>query len=134
MAIFYNPNVMDNPGTTLMNICKADPNDRFISMRMRLSKPYDSREDALKDTASCRVLFYEDGELYQANRVGSWEFKPCIRVECEGGINWNTYCAPSIEKLSTYLSTRYPLLVNFNPKINRYGLYEVQVHYDGRCR
>jgi hypothetical protein len=134
MAMFYNPKVMDRPGTTLMNIHKADPNDKFISMRMRLLRPYESREDALKDTASCRVLFYENGELYEASRIGSWEFKPCVSVACSPGINWDTYYATSIERLSTHLSARYPCLLNFNPQLNNYGLYEIQVHYDGICR
>lgn len=132
--IFYNPETMQNPGTVLTYVCPADTSDKFTEMKLKFRAPYKSRADALSETSSAEVYFYEDGILYRAIRVGAWQWKPCEDVERNSGINWNTYYAQTIERLQEYLTDIYGKLYNFKPMLNANGLYEVQVHYDGRCR
>jgi hypothetical protein len=121
---------MSNPGTTVTHITVADMNDPWI----KFAKPYASYTDALSETSSCSVYFYDKGVLYKGIRTGAWQYKECTDVACNGGINWNTYYAITIERLREYLTERYNTLLNFEPTLNSHGLYEIQVHYDGRCR
>ncbi len=132
--IYYNPAVMSNPGTTLTRIRSVDPDDKWVKARMRIRKPYESREAALSDDSSCFVYFYENGVLYEAERTGSWAWKPCTEPVCDPGINWHTYYAPTVDGLREYIKSRYTTISDFTPRLNEYGLYEIQVHYDGRCR
>ena len=134
--IYYNPQKMVNPGTTLKLVAPVDLSDKFSVARLRfgLWVPYASREVALSETTSGEICFYESGVLYRAFRVAEWQYKPCIGVECDPGINWHTYYAPTVEQLREYLCAKYGELVDFAPTLNENGLYEVQVHYDGRCR
>lgn len=128
--VYYNPTTMSNPKTTLNNIQVADINDAWI----KFHKPYATKEDALLENSSCLVYFYENGTLYKAIRTGAWQYKPCTDVAYNYGINWDTYYAVSAERLHEYLTERYSTLTNFAPTLNKHGLYEIQVHYDGRCR
>ncbi len=128
--VYYNPETMSNPSTTLNGVKEVAPDNPWI----RYAKPYATREDALSEDSTGGVYFYENGVLYEAYRIGAWKYKPCTDVECNSGINWNDYYAVTVERLYEYLSERYGKLLNFKPTLNKYGLYEIQVHYDGRCR
>lgn len=128
--VYYNPTTMSNPGTTLNNIKEVAPDNPWIRYR----KPYATREDALLEDYTGAVYFYENSVIYEAYRIGAWQYKECTDVACNGGINWNTYYAVTVERLREYLTSMYGTLLNFAPTLNTYGLYEIQVHYDGRCR
>ena len=132
--IFYNPETTQNPGTILKHIHPVNMSDKFAELKLLIRKPYATREDAVSENSSCFVYFYENGILYEALRIGEWQWKPCTEVECDHGINWNTYYAPTIAKLCKHLVKIYGTLHDFEPTLNAYGLYEIQVHYDGRCR
>ena len=130
MSKFYNPKTHEHPGTILTNIIVADANDPWL----KFEKPYPSREDALKESSSANIYFYENDVIYEAHRIGAWEWIACTEVCCDGGINWDTYYAPTKEMLKEYLELRYKQLKYFEPELTQYGLYTIQVHYDGRCR
>ena len=134
--IYYNPQTMEHPHTALHNVRPVDLSDRFVIAKLRhgLLKPYESREAALDEQSSCNVTFYEDGILYEAVRIPEWMYQPCIGIACNPGINWHTYYAPTVEQLRKNLLAKYGELVDFTPVLNKYGLYEIQVHYDGKCR
>ena len=132
--IYYNPETMSHPGTTLTNVHEADFQDQMTIFRSRMHKPYASRTEALAEDYSCTVFFYESNTIYEAYRTGAWQYKPCTDVEYNSGINWDTYYAVTAERLREYLAEHYETLLNFAPTLNRFGLYEIQVHYDGRCR
>ena len=132
--VYYNADTMQHPGTTLTGVFPVDLYDRFIMNYLKIHTPYATREDALSETSSCGVFFYENGILYKAMRTGAWQYKPCEDVECNFGINWHTYYAKTADRLREYLTERYDTLYNFTPTLNSLGLYEIQVHYDGRCR
>ncbi len=132
--IFYNPNTMQNPGTTLAYIRAVDMTDKFTQMHLQFRTPYANREDAMSEESACNVFFYENETLYEATRIPAWQWKPCADVECNPGINWHTYYAQTAERLHEYLSNRYNKLFDFKPVRNSHGLYKIQVHYDGRCR
>lgn len=132
--VFYNPNTMPNPGTTLAYIRTADITNRFTQMHLQFHKPYANREDAVSEESACNVFFYENDTLYEATRIPAWQWKPCTDVCCNHGINWHTYYAQTVDRLHEYLVNTYGKLLNFKPTLNSHGLYEIQVHYDGRCR
>lgn len=132
--MFYNPDVMQNPGTILTGVKVADTSDIFIKMHLKHDKVYSTRAEALTEHSFCQVLFYEEGVLYTALRIGKWQWKPCEDVACNYGINWDTYYAKTVERLHEYLTTRYKSICDFKPRLNDNGLYVIQVHYDGRCR
>lgn len=132
--IYYNPETMTNQGTILTNVHPADMSDTFTKAYLRFHKPYESREDAVSEDSSCDLYFYEDGVLYEATKIAAWQWQPCTDVECNSGINWHTYYAQTVEKLREYLVGVYGSICDFTPRLNQYGLYEIQVHYDGRCR
>lgn len=132
--IYYNPATMSNPGTVLVNVGKVDLNDKFTKMRLRMHTPYKTRKDAESESFACDVYFYENGELYRATRIADWQWKPCYKIACDAGINWQTYYAPTVELLHEHLEARFGRKLEFTPILNECGLYEIQVHYDGRCR
>lgn len=134
LDMFYNPNTMSNPGTILTGVHPVDMSDKFTKFTMQYEKPYADRKAAVSESANCVVYFYEDCVLYRALRIGSWQWKPCTDVECNPGINWHTFYAQTAERLQEYLTDIYGKLRNFKPRVNAYGLYEIQVHYDGICR
>lgn len=134
--IYYNPDIF-TPKKHLEWIKAADLTDRFTEFRLRTRKPYATREDALKESLWGNVYFYENGVVYSATLVPEWAYKPCVELQCECGINWNTYYATNRNTLKTYLSDHgadcewFDSVVRHDPKL---GTYSVQVHYDGRIR
>ena len=129
--VYYNPATMFQPSTTINNAQEVSADEMKFAL---LRKPYASKADALLQDYSGIVYFYDNGILYKAQRIGAWQYKPCTDVECNGGINWDTYYATTAERLLDYLTERYETLSGFAPTLNSRGLYEIQVHYDGRCR
>ena len=134
MYRYYNPAHMDAPKTHLESVRPVDLNDRFDAMRIRLRKPYATRTEAEQHPYGGRVYFYDGDTVYSAEVVQAWQYQPCTSVKCNPGINWTTYYAPSLKMLSDHLGRRYNETDAFAPKLNEYGLYEIQVHFDGRCR
>lgn len=133
--IYYNPETMTPPVTaTLTNVRPADIKDRMAQFRLKLRPAYACRDDASSEDTSCSVFFYENGVLYEANRVASFEYRECTKVECNYGTNWHTYYAQTVEALASYVRAVYGTILDVTPRLNPQGLYEIQVHIDGRCR
>lgn len=133
--IYFNPDVMQSPiKATLDNVRIADVNSRMTQFRIKLIPPYESREAAIADDIESSVFFYENGVLYEADRRATFQYRPCLKVECNYGINWHTYYAKTIDALVSYIRSAYGRELGVIPQLNPQGLYEVQVHVDGRCR
>ena len=87
--IYYNPATRpDIAKTTLTRERLVCATDTFYSMYV--SEAYSSREATLAEDTSTTVSFFEHGELYQASRVASFEFKPLLEEgTVVSGIHWN---------------------------------------------
>lgn len=133
--IYYNPDVMEHPATaTLSNVRVADAGSRMTQFRLRMYPAYASRELAMRDDIGGSAFFYEDGVLYEADRRATFQYRPCTKVECNYGINWHTYYAQTVEALEAYVRSAYGRELGVMPLLNPQGLFEVQIHVDGRCR
>lgn len=133
---YYNPKVF-TPKKTLEHIHLVDPTDRWTIAHLKIRKPYATCEAALAENTQAQIYVYENGKLYEAERMPEWYYKPCANIEIGGGINWNTYYSPDLNTLKNYLSnigadvTELESIALYDAK---YGLYEVQMHYSGRLR
>lgn len=87
--VYYNPATRPDIAKTMLTrehiVCVTDTfYNRYVN------EAYPSREAALADDTSTTVSFFEYGELYQATRIASFEFKPLLKDgEVVPGINWN---------------------------------------------
>ena len=134
--MFYNPN-LEPPKAKFGTIREVEPQwaEHYAKIDKYPFKPYPTYEEALNSNWSGTLRFYKDGIMYQGSHTPASAYKPCIGVQCWPGINWDTYFACDKEELMEYLKTKYTELYGEHARYNEeFGVWSIQVHYDGRCR
>lgn len=87
--IYCNKETRPNIGaTTISGVQELLPDNHWY--QQGLSKACSSREEAIAQNISGAVYFWENGTLYEAHSIGSWEFVPLEKEpSVVSGINWN---------------------------------------------
>ena len=103
--IYYNPATRPDVVTTAISgVHELPPGDRRYQMgKLKASS---SRAVAIARDISGAVYFWEEGKLYEAHGVGSWEFKPLKQEpSVVAGINWNDAYFFTKEAAEEFFST-----------------------------
>lgn len=134
--MFYNPK-LEAPKARFYNIHKVD--EELTKVYSKITEgpfaPFASYEEALESNRTGPLCFWKDGILYRGSHVAANNYKPLEGVQCEPGINWDTWFACDCDELMNTLRTKYTNIYGEKPRYNEeFGIWQVQVHYDGRCR
>ncbi len=131
--IYYNPN-FERPKARITGIEELEQPWAALYAK-NPEYVYASYEDALASNVAGVVHFWKDGVIYEGHCTADWCFKPCEGVECNGGINWDSYYACDPLELMEYLKQHYKTIFGAEPRYSEeFGVWSIQVHYDGRCR
>jgi hypothetical protein len=134
--MYYNPK-LEPPKAHFYSINKVAPNwvEAISKIESGPFKPYDSYKEALNSNWTGKLRWWQDGVMYEGSHLPAKAYKPLVGVQCEFGINWDTYYACDANELMTAVKTKYPQVFGAEPTYNeKLGIYSIQVHYDGRCR
>ena len=138
-TIFYNAFTHANaPARILTGIQEVSEDDVFFAWAVRRGDVYETREAAMTDKCAGSVYWRENGKAYSGYLRQPWEFKPVENADNEWGINWGDCYAVSVDALVAYIKKSFPeadeAAIRKYAQATEYGLYTVQVHYDGRVR
>lgn len=135
--MFYNPKFAA-PKPHFGPISEVEPHwaDFYAKQTKLPFAPYATYEEALNSTWTGHLRFYKDGKMYEGSHVAANQYKPLEGVQCEPGINWDTWWACDADELINHLKTKYTKLEGPQPRYHEdLGVWSIQVHYyDGRCR
>lgn len=134
--IYYNPETFTAPTKPTLTdehtVFETDPFYRLYAQRVE-----ESREAALKSSWEGFAYFFEDGFLIKAYRRQPSSYIAVTSTAVDPGINWSTYFATTLEMLIDTVTACYSTAaddIRETAQLNEYGLWEIQMHYDGRCR
>ena len=135
-SIFYNVHThADAPRRILTGIQRVDAwHAIFFKHAEERGRVANSQEEAMKAEYAGSVYWRENGEAYEGYLRQPWEFKPVEKHDCEGGINWCTHYATSVDALVEALPECREEDIRRCAMATEYGLYEIQVHFSGRVR
>jgi hypothetical protein len=133
--MFYNPK-LEPPKGRFYNITEVEPKwAELYAKQTGPFAPYPTYEEAVNCRWTGPVRFYRDGKMYQGSHVAANHYKPLVGVQCETGINWDTWYACDLDELMNFLHTKYTCLFGEKPRYDEeFAVWSIQVHYDGRCR
>lgn len=138
-TIFYNAQThADAPTSTITGIREVSEDDVFFAWAVERGEVCETREAAMVKKYAGSVYWRENGKAYSGHLRQPWEFQPVEKADNEWGINWGDCYAVSVDALVEYIKKSFPeadeAAIRKYAQATDYGLYTVQVHYDGRVR
>lgn len=134
--MYYNPQ-FEAPKARFYGISKVEPKwvEAITKIKTGPFAAFQSYEEALNSNYTGKLRWWQNGVMYEGSHVPASYYKPCVGVQHEFGINWDTWYACDVDILMDTLKTKYNNLYDAEPKYSEeFGVWSIQVHYDGRCR
>ena len=134
--MFYNPK-FEAPKPRFISIREVDPKWAAIYAKRTEGPfaPFASYEEALESPWTGPLRFWKDSIMYEGSHVAANHYKPLEGVQCEHGINWDTWYACNPNELMSTLRTKYTNIFGGEPHYSEeFGVWSIQVHYAGRGR